>query len=215
MFLTWKTAEAVVQQDPADQVGEQVAAQVPDVRVAVDGRAARVHPDATGLDRLDRSDGAGEGVAKAEGHGKARGGWGRGHRTRALEGPSARSPVYSRRCAAPRPAPPLSACSSRYRWWVAPRVSGPPMRPSGSSRARRRPSTRRCRAMSTSAAITAQLFETLTTFDADLQAAAGARRVVADRRRAAAGSSSISDRTSPSRTEARCVPATSSAAGSG
>ena len=36
--------DAVVEQRPPDQVGQQVAAQVADVGVAVDGRAAGVHP---------------------------------------------------------------------------------------------------------------------------------------------------------------------------
>ena len=38
--------DPVVQERPPDQVGQQVAAQVADVGVAVDGRAAGVHPEA-------------------------------------------------------------------------------------------------------------------------------------------------------------------------
>ena len=51
--------EPVVQERPADEVGEQVTAQVADVGVAVDRRPARVHPDPAGLERLDRFDGVG------------------------------------------------------------------------------------------------------------------------------------------------------------
>ena len=66
--LDVEDVDAVVEQGPPDEVGQQVAAQVPDVGVAVDGRAAGVHPDAAGLERLDRFDPAGQGVAEAEGH---------------------------------------------------------------------------------------------------------------------------------------------------
>ena len=58
--------EAVVEQRPPDEVGQQVAAQVPDVRVAVDRRPAGVHPDAAGFERLDLVHVAGERVAQAE-----------------------------------------------------------------------------------------------------------------------------------------------------
>ena len=60
--------EPVVDEGPADQVGQQVRAQVPDVGVPVDGRAAGVHPDTPGLERHDRLDGPGQGVAEAQGH---------------------------------------------------------------------------------------------------------------------------------------------------
>ena len=101
--------EAVVQQHPTDEVGEQVAPQVPDVRVAVDGGTAGVHPDATGLDRLDRPDGAAEGVAEAEGHMAMLPGADFGAGASVGRRASSRSPVYSRRCAAPHPAPSRSA----------------------------------------------------------------------------------------------------------
>ena len=66
--------DAVVQQHAPDQVRQQVAPQVADVGVAVDGRAARVHPDATRLQRLDGPHLAGQRVAQSEGHRGAPGG---------------------------------------------------------------------------------------------------------------------------------------------
>jgi hypothetical protein len=60
--------DAVVQERPPDEVGQQVAAQVSDMRVAVDGRTACVHPDPAGLERIDLFDRAGERVAESEGH---------------------------------------------------------------------------------------------------------------------------------------------------
>ena len=60
--------EPVIQQGPPEDVGEQVRAQVADVGVPVHGRAARVHPDAPGLQWHDRLHGPGEGVAEAQGH---------------------------------------------------------------------------------------------------------------------------------------------------
>jgi hypothetical protein len=66
--LHLEDVDAVVQQRPPDEVGEQVAAQVADVRVAIDGRAAGVHPDPTGLERLDRLDLPAQGVAEAQCH---------------------------------------------------------------------------------------------------------------------------------------------------
>ena len=68
MFLTWKHVDAVVEQRPPDEVGQQVAAQVADVGVAVDGRAAGVHPDPSGDEGLDRVDPPGQGVAQSEAH---------------------------------------------------------------------------------------------------------------------------------------------------
>ncbi len=56
----------MVEQRAADEVGQQVAAEVADVGEAVDGRSAGVHPDPAGLERLDRLDLAAERVAKAE-----------------------------------------------------------------------------------------------------------------------------------------------------
>ncbi len=67
--------DAVVQQRPSDEVREQVAAQVADVGVAVDGRAAGVHPDPPGLDRLDGLDLPGQRVAETEHVGHPRGAW--------------------------------------------------------------------------------------------------------------------------------------------
>ena len=46
MFWTCEDRRAVVQHDPPDQVGEEERPEVADVGVAVDGRAAGVHPDA-------------------------------------------------------------------------------------------------------------------------------------------------------------------------
>ena len=48
--------QPVVQEGASDQVGEEERPEVPDVRVAVDGRATGVHPDATGLERFDGQD---------------------------------------------------------------------------------------------------------------------------------------------------------------
>ena len=68
--------DAVVEQGPADEVRQQEAAQVADVRPAVDGRAAGVDTDRSecavgprleGLDRLDR---ARQGVPQVKGHGR-------------------------------------------------------------------------------------------------------------------------------------------------
>ena len=64
--LDVQDVDAVVQQGASDEVGQDVAAQVADVGVAVDGRAAGVHPDPSGLERFDRFDPAGQGVAEAE-----------------------------------------------------------------------------------------------------------------------------------------------------
>jgi hypothetical protein len=58
--------EAVVERHPSDQVGEDEAAEVPDVGVAVDGRAAGVHPEMAGLERFDRFETPGQGVVEAE-----------------------------------------------------------------------------------------------------------------------------------------------------
>ncbi len=66
--LDVEDVDAVVQEGPPDQVGEQIAAQVPDVRVAVDGRATGVHPDPAAFERLDLFDPAGEGIAEPESH---------------------------------------------------------------------------------------------------------------------------------------------------
>ena len=66
--LDLEDVDAVVQHRPTDQVGEEEGPQVADVRVAVDSRTAGVHPEAPAIARLDRFDGAGEGVAEAERH---------------------------------------------------------------------------------------------------------------------------------------------------
>ncbi len=66
--LDVQDGQPVVAQRPPDEVGQQVRAQVPDVGVAVHGRAAGVHPDGPSIHRLDRLDGAAQGVAQAEGH---------------------------------------------------------------------------------------------------------------------------------------------------
>ena len=57
--LDVEDVDAVVEQGTPDEVGEQVAAQVPDVGVAIDSRPAGVHPHPAGLERLDRFDAAG------------------------------------------------------------------------------------------------------------------------------------------------------------
>ena len=88
--------EAVIQQRPADEIGEQVTAQVPDMSVAVDRRPARVHRDVSWPQRDDRLHGPAQGVAQAQGHGAIVGGtpdsW--------AGGPNRVPPVYSPRCAA-------------------------------------------------------------------------------------------------------------------
>ena len=66
--------DAVIQQHAPDEVREEVAPQVADMGVAVDGRAAGVHPDATRLQRLDGPHLAGQRVAQSEGHRGAPGG---------------------------------------------------------------------------------------------------------------------------------------------
>src|SRR6185312_763562 len=66
--LDLEDVDAVVQDGAPDEVGQEERPQVADVGVAVDGRAARVHPEAASVDGLDGLDGAGQGVAKTEGH---------------------------------------------------------------------------------------------------------------------------------------------------
>ena len=66
--LDLEDVDAVVQDGAADEVGEEEGPEVPDVGVAVDGRAAGVHPEPPAVARLDGFDGAGEGVAEAECH---------------------------------------------------------------------------------------------------------------------------------------------------
>ena len=66
--LDLEDVDPVVEQRPPDQVGKEVAAQVADVGVAVDGRPAGVHPDPAGLERLDGFDPSSEGVAEAQRH---------------------------------------------------------------------------------------------------------------------------------------------------
>ena len=63
------------------QVGQQVRAQVADVGVAVHGRAAGVHPDAPRLERLDRLHRAAQGVPDPERHGDIVEALGRGRPT--------------------------------------------------------------------------------------------------------------------------------------
>src|ERR1700693_533701 len=46
-------AVSLLQQDPAQQVLEEKGAEVADVRVVVDGRTARIHPDVAHFDRLE------------------------------------------------------------------------------------------------------------------------------------------------------------------
>ncbi len=66
--LDLEDIDAVVEQGAADQVGQEVAAQVADMGVAVDGRAAGVHPDAARFERFDRLDAPAQGIAQVEGH---------------------------------------------------------------------------------------------------------------------------------------------------
>jgi hypothetical protein len=66
--LDVEDADPVVQEDASDEVGEEECSEVADVRVAVDGRAAGVHPDGAAVARLDGFDRPGQGVPEAEGH---------------------------------------------------------------------------------------------------------------------------------------------------
>ena len=66
--LDLEDVDAVVEQGASDEVGQDVAAQVADMGVAVDGRTAGVHPDPARLERLDRFDAPAQGVAQVEGH---------------------------------------------------------------------------------------------------------------------------------------------------
>src|ERR1044071_5039586 len=59
--------EPVVQEGSPDEVSEQECPEIPDVRVAVDGRSAGVHPNPARFERLHRHHLATEGVAAAEG----------------------------------------------------------------------------------------------------------------------------------------------------
>ena len=167
--------EPVVEQGPPDQVGQEVAAQVADVGVAVDRRAAGVHPDAAGLERLDRADRAGEGVAQAEGHGAGLA-WGaaailpRGAAVarKGLRRPARILPPMRRRS---RPTSLLAALvvtAGGPRRVLGRRPSAPTVRRASSSAS---PTTLDPAAQgdADSSAVTAQLFETLTTFDGNLQ----------------------------------------------
>ncbi len=60
--------DAVVEEHAPDQVGEHERPEVADVGEAVDGRAARIHPDAATVRRENRLNGPAEGVPEAEGH---------------------------------------------------------------------------------------------------------------------------------------------------
>ena len=66
--LDLEDIDSVVEDRPADEVGEHERPQVADVRIAVDGRAAGVHPEPPAVGRLDRLDFAGERVAEAQRH---------------------------------------------------------------------------------------------------------------------------------------------------
>ncbi len=72
--------DAVVQERATDQVREQVAAEVPDVRPAVDGRAARVHAHGSGVAERDGLDASRERVAKGRSGRPGRRRRGIGHR---------------------------------------------------------------------------------------------------------------------------------------
>ena len=60
--------DTVIQQHAPDEIRQQVAPQVADMRIAVDGRATRVHAHAARFQRLDRPHLAGQRVAQSEGH---------------------------------------------------------------------------------------------------------------------------------------------------
>jgi hypothetical protein len=60
--------EPLIEQSAPDEVGQQEAAEIADVREAVNRRSARVHANAPGLDRFDRFDLAGERVSQAKVH---------------------------------------------------------------------------------------------------------------------------------------------------
>ena len=66
--LDMEDLDAVVQHGAPDQVGEQERAEIADVGVPVDGRAARVHAQPAGLDRLDGHDRPRQRVPESEGH---------------------------------------------------------------------------------------------------------------------------------------------------
>ena len=58
----------VVDERPPDEVGKQERPEIADMCVAVDGRAAGIHPDPRSVGRLNGLDGAAEGVPDAKGH---------------------------------------------------------------------------------------------------------------------------------------------------
>lgn len=60
--------QPVIQQDASDEVGQEECPEVADVGEAVHRGAAGVHPDQPGLEGLNGTDGATEGIVEAEGH---------------------------------------------------------------------------------------------------------------------------------------------------
>ena len=204
--LDLEDVDAVIKQRPPDQVGKEIAAQVADVGVAVDGRAAGVHPHPAGLERLDGFDPSSEGVAEAQRHQDT---CSHGHvlflfvgtsqpaitfRTRArypsrgLAGPSHRSPggvdlrglipcPETARQGSSATGPILPAMRRLFVFLVAATLfaSCGGQSAAGSDRPVRilagSPTTLDPAAQGDagSAAVTAQLFESLTSFDADLQ----------------------------------------------
>ena len=101
--------ESVVEQDAPDQVGQQEAAEVADVGVPIDRRAAGVDPDSPGFEGLDRPDSAGQRVAEVE-HQRAALGSAHptGERSDGSNGPSSLGlrAVLEARLYTPRDAPP-------------------------------------------------------------------------------------------------------------
>ena len=169
--------DAVVQQRSADEVGEEVAPQVPDVGVPVHGRAAGVHAHPPGLDRFDRPDRAAQGVAQAQGHPAMLRVPGRGP----ARGPSSRSACRRGIRPVARILPPMRRPSNRavaFGLIVSLSLVGGAITTVGGARAARddariftgTASTLDPAAQGdvTSASISAQLFETLTTFDSEL-----------------------------------------------
>ena len=66
--LDLQDGDAVIQDDPPDQVRQEEGPEVADVGEAVDRRAAGVHPEARAVGRFDRLDGPRQGVPQPKRH---------------------------------------------------------------------------------------------------------------------------------------------------
>ena len=204
--LDLEDVDAVVEESPPDQVGKEIAAQVADVGVAVDGRSAGVHPHPAGLERLDGFDPSSKGVAEAQRHRRhmlSRSGSvsfcrniATGHNVShegslSQQRPRWSVPSFPRRCGPARPhsmpgnarqgssatGPILPAMRRLFVFLMAATLfascggqsaasSDRPVRILAGSPTTLDPAAQ---GDAGSAAITAQLFESLTSFDADLQ----------------------------------------------